>query len=35
MPGSGLVKAQAEKEGLHKIFIEAGLNGENQVVPCV
>ena len=25
VPGSGLVKAQAEKEGLHTIFIEAGL----------
>ena len=25
VPGSGLVKAQAEKEGLHQIFIEAGL----------
>ncbi len=24
VPGSGLVKEQAEKEGLHKIFIEAG-----------
>lgn len=24
VPGSGLVKAQAEKEGLHKIFTEAG-----------
>jgi 3-isopropylmalate/(R)-2-methylmalate dehydratase large subunit len=24
VPGSGLVKAQAEAEGLHKIFIEAG-----------
>ena len=24
VPGSGLVKAQAEEEGLHKIFIEAG-----------
>jgi 3-isopropylmalate/(R)-2-methylmalate dehydratase large subunit len=24
VPGSGLVKAQAEKEGLDKIFIEAG-----------
>ena len=24
VPGSGLVKAQAEQEGLHKIFIEAG-----------
>ncbi len=26
VPGSGLVKEQAEKEGLHKIFIEAGFN---------
>ena len=25
VPGSGLVKAQAEEEGLDKIFIEAGL----------
>lgn len=24
VPGSGLVKAQAEKEGLHKIFLDAG-----------
>jgi len=24
VPGSGLVKAQAEKEGLHKVFIDAG-----------
>ncbi len=24
VPGSGLVKAQAEQEGLHKIFLEAG-----------
>ena len=24
VPGSGLVKAQAEQEGLHRIFIEAG-----------
>ncbi|WP_413766514.1 aconitase family protein, partial [Vibrio vulnificus] len=24
VPGSGLVKAQAEKEGLDKIFLEAG-----------
>src|SRR5208283_2985420 len=24
VPGSGLVKEQAEKEGLHKIFTEAG-----------
>jgi len=25
VPGSGLVKAQAESEGLHKIFEAAGL----------
>ncbi|MFX8523751.1 aconitase family protein, partial [Acinetobacter baumannii] len=25
VPGSGLVKAQAEAEGLDKVFIEAGL----------
>ena len=25
VPGSGLVRAQAEKEGLHTVFIEAGL----------
>ncbi len=25
VPGSGLVKAQAEQEGLHRIFIEAGM----------
>jgi 3-isopropylmalate/(R)-2-methylmalate dehydratase large subunit len=24
VPGSGLVKAQAEQEGLHRIFIDAG-----------
>jgi 3-isopropylmalate/(R)-2-methylmalate dehydratase large subunit len=26
VPGSGLVKAQAEEEGLHKLFIEAGFD---------
>src|SRR5260370_19233012 len=26
VPGSGLVKAQAEAEGLHKIFIKAGFD---------
>ena len=26
VPGSGLVKSQAEQEGLHKIFIEAGFD---------
>lgn len=35
VPGSGLVKHQAEEEGLDKIFKEAGLNGENLVVQCV
>ena len=29
MPGSGLVKEQAEKEGLDKIFIEAGAEWRN------
>lgn len=29
VPGSGLVKAQAEKEGLDKIFIEAGFEWRN------
>jgi 3-isopropylmalate/(R)-2-methylmalate dehydratase large subunit len=32
VPGSGLVKAQAEKEGLDKIFV---LNGASRVVLCV
>lgn len=26
VPGSGLVKAQAEKEGLHEVFLEAGFS---------
>jgi 3-isopropylmalate/(R)-2-methylmalate dehydratase large subunit len=26
VPGSGLVKAQAEAEGLHRIFIDAGFD---------
>ena len=29
VPGSGLVKEQAEKEGLDKIFIEAGAEWRN------
>ncbi len=32
---SGPVKAQAEAEGLDKIFIEVVLNGACQVVQCV
>ena len=35
VPGSGLVKQQAEQEGLDKIFINSGFEGENQVVQCV
>jgi 3-isopropylmalate/(R)-2-methylmalate dehydratase large subunit len=35
VPGSGLVKEQAEQEGLDKIFVNSGLNGESQVVQCV
>ena len=34
VPGSGLVKQQ-EKEGLDKIFKEAGFSGESQDVLCV
>ena len=34
VPGSGLVKEQAEKEGLDKIFIEAGLNGVILAAQC-
>ena len=30
VPGSGLVKAEAEKEGLDKIFIEAGFEWRLQ-----
>jgi 3-isopropylmalate/(R)-2-methylmalate dehydratase large subunit len=35
VPGSGLVKEQAEQEGLDKIFVILALNGENQDVLCV
>jgi len=35
VPGSGLVKLQAEKEGLDKIFKNQDLIGENQDVQCV
>ena len=35
VPGSGPVKEQAEKEGLHEIFIDAGCEWRNLVVQCV
>lgn len=35
VPGSGLVKAQAEEEGLDKIFKDAGFEWREQVAPCV
>jgi 3-isopropylmalate/(R)-2-methylmalate dehydratase large subunit len=34
VPGSGLVKAQAEQEGLDKVFVEAGLIGASLAVRC-
>ena len=35
VPGSGLVKKQAEAEGLDKIFSMLDLNGVIRVVLCV
>ena len=35
VPGSGLVKAQAEKEGLDKIFMKAGFEWRDPDVRCV
>ena len=35
VPGSGLVKTQAEEEGLDKFSSRLDLNGANQVAPCV
>lgn len=35
VPGSGLVKQQAEAEGLDKIFIEAGFQWREPVAQCV
>jgi 3-isopropylmalate/(R)-2-methylmalate dehydratase large subunit len=34
VPGSGLVKAQAEAEGLDEIFIAAGSTGASRAAPC-
>ncbi len=34
VPGSGLVKEQAEAEGLDKIFKEAGFDWREPAAPC-
>ena len=34
VPGSQAVKAQAEREGLDHIFLEADLNGASPAAPC-
>ena len=34
VPGSGLVKRQAEEEGLHEVFLSAGLSGETLDALC-
>ena len=34
VPGSGLVKHQAEEEGLDKVFSKPALNGAIRAVPC-
>ena len=34
VPGSGLVKLQAEEEGLDRIFKEAGSSGATPAAPC-
>jgi len=35
VPGSQAVKAQAESEGLDKVFIEAGFDWREPAAPCV
>ena len=35
VPGSGLVKKQAEEEGIDKVFKMQDLSGENQAAQCV
>lgn len=35
VPGSGLVREQAEKEGLDQIFINAGFEWRRPAAPCV
>ena len=34
VPGSGLVKQQAEKEGLDRVFKEAGFSGAKPAAAC-
>jgi 3-isopropylmalate/(R)-2-methylmalate dehydratase large subunit len=34
VPGSGLVKAQAEREGLDKVFTDAASNGASPAARC-
>jgi 3-isopropylmalate/(R)-2-methylmalate dehydratase large subunit len=34
VPGSGLVRAQAEEEGLAQIFIDAGFEWRSRAAPC-
>ena len=34
VPGSGLVKEQAEAEGLDKIFVRQASNGASRAAPC-
>ena len=34
VPGSGLVKRQAEEEGLDRIFLEAGFEWRDRAAPC-
>ncbi len=34
VPGSGLVKNQAEEEGLDKVFLEAGFEWRDPAAPC-
>ena len=35
VPGSGLVKRQAEEEGLHEVFLSAGFEWRDPDAPCV
>jgi homoaconitase/3-isopropylmalate dehydratase large subunit len=34
VPGSGLVKEQAEQEGLDKIFVKPASNGASRAARC-
>ena len=35
VPGSGLVKRQAEEEGLHEVFLSAGFEWRDPGCSCV